>query len=209
MNDNPRIPDNINPEILKMVDSMCAPNSAEFEQAHQFFDKFGAEGYLEIMRAHDECPVDALISSINSGFRSPENVKLMMEELANTEVYLIFDSSDEPWFFMKPSPRELIVMIFTRECHVKTFMEENDFDGWIPKKVSVADLFLKIFPERKYTLHVNFKEGGGMFEIILRAHMVNFLYNIAFHDTESIRRLWAETGKDPYQIRYGYSAPNE
>lgn len=196
-NDNQQIPEGMDPETLDMINSLCDPS--ELERFKQFSDKIGAAGMLDLIRAETECPVDALIASVNSGSRTPKLRSRMMKALAASEVFIIY-CDDKP--SVMPTQKGLVVFVFTRESHINKFIDDNISVTVTTKKVSIADLFLTILPERYFTMHVNPDEGRGIFEIVIPSDMVDLLYNLSVHGDEAIRRFCVETGKGPDQLRY-------
>ena len=187
MNNDKNNPDEVDPELLEMMNSACDPDSPEFGQLLQFWDKFGATGMLEMNRATEECPIDALIAQANCGSCPPKMLYEIITALGTSEVYLIYYNDNNKICVAKVPGAGLIVMVFTRESHANKFTSE---------------LFITILPRVYFSMHINPEEGGGMFEIVISQDMVNFLYNISFHDPEALERFIASTGKTPDQIRY-------
>lgn len=201
MNNNLNISGNLDPEVLETLKAMSTPDSPEFEQLQQFWNKFGAEGMLEFHRAHDECPVDAFIAHLKSGSDPKKMGKWVMSALARSEVYLAFIDDREVCSLNAPGGG-LVVMVFTRPCHGERFAKEYHFMKLTIRKAKLRDLFLVMVPGKSFSMHVNPEPNNGMFQINFKKDMVDYMYNLAIYDDDEILRHWTETGNNPYQSRY-------
>ncbi len=198
-NDNQQFLQGLDPETLEIFNSFT-PDSPEFVGMQQFFNKFGAKGMREYGRTDNECPIDSLIVYYNCGHRAAKSIPEIIIALVKSKCFMVY-SDDRP-LVLPTQNSELVVAIFTRESHVNKFINENMPETVTAREVSMADLFLKILPNRHFTLHINPEEGGGMFEIVLPPNVVNFLYNLTIHGGVETRRLCVETGKNPDELRF-------
>jgi hypothetical protein len=172
---------------------------ALFEEYRQLKEKSEKEGYIDpidanaMMEEHrlaKECPIDYLISEINSGANP---AKEMISELSQSEVF-IFHVGGEP--LILPTARDgLIVYIFTRASHANRFREEFPAPEIVTiTKVSMKQLFMNVFPNQFFSLHVNPSSSSRQFQIQFPQMFVNEIYNLAIHGEEGVKEHRLATG---------------
>jgi hypothetical protein len=100
------------------------------------------------------------------------------------------------------SSGELIIPIFTRECHLEKFINDPDApDDLSSQKVSMIQIFLGFYFDSDFSFHINPTESEGLFEIEIPQQAVDTIYNLATHTEAELTQLCADTGKSIHEGR--------